>query len=318
MVFASEYQNQPILVAGDDEGIPTVEEISQKFNGLPRRRVPIDCSRVTCFIDVQKKLLPWVVVAWADGFTGYVIDYGTWPDQKRARWTLSDARITLAHKFPKAGLEGAIYAALEAATEELLGGVYQRDDGAEVKIDRCLIDANWGQSTDVVYQFCRSSRHAAILLPSHGKGITASNVPMVEYKRKKGERLGHNWRIPAVTGKRQVRHVLYDTNYWKSFIFARLAVALGDAGCLSLFGRSPHRLFAEQLHAEYPVKTEGRGRTVHEWKQKPNHPDNHWLDGVVGCAVAASMCGVALMGNTAKAAPPAEKKKPARNRVSYL
>jgi len=32
-----------------------------------------------------------------------------------------------------------------------------RDDGAMMRIGRCLIDANWGQSTDVVYQFCRQS-----------------------------------------------------------------------------------------------------------------------------------------------------------------
>ena len=26
-----------------------------------------------------------------------------------------------------------------------------------------------------------------------------------------------HWRIPNVQGRRQVRHVLIDTNYWKSF-----------------------------------------------------------------------------------------------------
>jgi len=44
-------------------------------------------------------------------------------------------------------------------------------DGALVRIDRCLIDANWGQSSDVVYQFCRRfaascSRSAAPSAPS--------------------------------------------------------------------------------------------------------------------------------------------------------
>mgnify|MGYP006955163266 CR=1 FL=1 len=73
-------------------------------------------------------------------------------------------------------------------------------------------------------------------------------------------RIGHHWRIPSTTGKRQVRHVLIDTNYWKSFVDARLAVPMGDRGCRSLFGAKPetHRLFAEHLTAEYRVKTEGR------------------------------------------------------------
>jgi hypothetical protein len=109
--------------------------------------------------------------------------------------------------------------------------------------------------------------------------------------------------MPNVQGKRAVRHVVYDTNYWKSFIYARLAVALGDRGCLSLFGDRPeqHRLFAEHLTAEYRVKTEGRGRTVDEWKMRPERGDNHWFDGLVGCAVAASLQGVVLPGTDGQA-----------------
>ncbi len=42
------------------------------------------------------------------------------------------------------------------------------------------------------------------------------------------------------------------------------------------------------------MKTQGRGRTVDKWKLRPKRSDNHWLDGLVGSAVAASMQGVAL------------------------
>jgi hypothetical protein len=47
-----------------------------------------------------------------------------------------------------------------------------------------------------------------------------------------------------------------------------------------LFGRDPteHRPFAEHLTAEYRVKTSGRGRTVDEWKLRPERSDNHWFD----------------------------------------
>jgi hypothetical protein len=37
--------------------------------------------------------------------------------------------------------------------------------------------------------------------------------------------------FPTVHGKRAIRHVLYDTNWLKSFTHARLAVAMGDRGC---------------------------------------------------------------------------------------
>ena len=142
-------------------------------------------------------------------------------------------------------------------------------------------------------------------MPSHGRFVGASSIPFSEYKRKLGDRVGHNWRIPNVQGKRAVRHVVFDTNYWKSFVHARLAVAMGDRGCLSLFGDNPtlHRLFAEHITAEYRVKTEGRGRTVDEWKMRAAAVDNHWLDCLVGSAVAASIQGVILPGTDVKAAP---------------
>ena len=61
-------------------------------------------------------------------------------------------------------------------------------------------------------------------------------------------------------------------------------------------GRIPgvHQLLAEHLTAEYKVKTQGRGRTVDEWKLKPDRTDNHWLDCIAGCAVCASMLGATL------------------------
>jgi hypothetical protein len=135
-------------------------------------------------------------------------------------------------------------------------------------------------------------------MPSHGRYVGASSVPFSEYKRKRGDRVGHHWRIPNVHGRRQVRHVVIDTNYWKSFVHARLAVAMGDLGCLSLFGRQPtdHQLLAEHVTAEYRVRTEARGRVVDEWKLRAGGPDNHWLDCLVGCAVAASVQGASLPG----------------------
>jgi hypothetical protein len=240
-----------------------------------------------------------------------VIDYGAYPDQQREYFTLRDAQRTLAQATKTAGLEGSIYAGLENLTNLYMSRAFHRDDGAELKIDRCLIDANWGNSTDVVYQFCRQSPHAAVLMPSHGRYVGASSFPFSEYKRKLGDRLGHNWRMPNVRGKRAVRYVLFDSNYWKSFVYARLATAMGDAGCLSLFGRDrhQHRLFAEHLTAEYRVRTEGRGRTVDEWKLRPDRSDNHWFDGVVGCAVAASIQGATLLGTEVRASKPNRRLK---------
>lgn len=293
--FFAEYQNEPVVEQVGEEML-TADEIAGKLNGYQRGIIPVAAGHLTMFIDVQQKALYWMTVAWEESFSGYIVDYGTWPEQKRPYFTLSDLRSTIGRAVPGAGLEGQIFAALERLTAEKLSAAWRREDGAEMRIERCLIDANWGQSTDVVYQFCRQSPFAAVLLPSHGKYVGASSVPFSEYKRKRGDRVGLHWRIPNTIGKRQVRHALIDTNYWKSFVHARFSVAMGDPGCLSLFGRNEdaHRLLADHLTAEYRVRTLANERTVDEWKLKAARPDNHWLDCLVGCAVGASIQGASL------------------------
>src|SRR5574344_118768 len=316
--FWAEYQNEPLPEdLGTDEQL-TVAGIVNKLNGHTQRTVPVSANHITMFVDVQKTLLFYVVCAWDDDFTGYVVDYGAWPDQRRRYFTLNDANPTLQSKFPRSGLEGCLYGGLKALTEDYLAREFTRDDGAAMKIERCLIDANWGQSTDVVYQFCRESAFANVVVPSHGKYIGASSKPMSEYHKVVGDRVGHNWRMPNIRGKRAVRHVVFDANYWKSFIASRLLESMGDRGSLSLWGRSSetHMLFAEHLTAEYRVKTEGRGRRVEEWKMRPEGADNHWWDGLVGCAVGASMSGCVLEGTDA--APVKKTEAKPRMKLSEL
>jgi hypothetical protein len=304
--FFAEYQNEPLPAAVAIEGELTADQIANKFNRVLRGIVPVGCQRITMFVDVQATALYWVVGGWSDDFTGAVLDYGTYPDQGRAYFTLRDIRQTLSLATGIAGLEGSIHAGLEILTKNQLGRVWRREDGAELRIERCLVDANWGSSTDVVYEFCRHSAFAAIVTPSHGRYVGAASRPFSEYRTQPYDRSGHNWRFPNALGTRAIRHIVFDTNYWKSFVHSRLAVPMGEKGCLSLFGDRPelHRLFADHLTSEYRVKTEGRGRKVDEWRLRPGGGDNHWLDGLVGCAVAASMQGSALPEHASTAQRP--------------
>jgi hypothetical protein len=298
--FWAEYQNEPLPDQADGEAMLSADTIAAKTNGMKRSEVPMGVNHLTMFIDVQGTLLFWLVCGWEDDFTGYVLDYGAYPDQKRPYFTLRDARRTLLTVHTGTGQEGVIYAGLGALTGQYLAREWRRDDGAVMKIERCLIDANWGNSTDVVYQFCRQSPHSTIVMPSHGRYVGAASTPFSDYKPKRGDRVGLHWRVPGITGKRATRYTLIDTNYWKSFVHARLAVPMGDPGCLSLFAGHDHRLLSEHLTAEYRVKTQGRGRELEEWKLRTPGGDNHWLDCLVGCAVAASIQGAVLFGTDAR------------------
>ncbi|HUU69225.1 MAG TPA: terminase gpA endonuclease subunit, partial [Planctomycetota bacterium] len=126
--FFAEYQNEPIVEEIGDEML-SAEDIASKLNGYERGIIPVNCNHLTMFVDVQQRVLFWMLCAWEEEFTGYIIDYGTWPDQRREYFTLRDVTATLGRATPGAGMEGQIYAGLEKLASEKLPVPYRREDG---------------------------------------------------------------------------------------------------------------------------------------------------------------------------------------------
>jgi hypothetical protein len=303
--FQAEYQNEPMAeTAGDTEAL-IADQVVRRTNGMHRTELPTWAECVTAFIDVQQKGLWYVVCAWGQDFRGQVIDYGTFPDQQLAYFTNRDMRNTLAQSFPGATIEAQIASGLHGLLEILTNRRYNKPDGNTLPLERCLIDANWQESTPAVYGFCKSSEWKGILLPSHGRYIGAATKDMDAWRKEQGEKAGPGWRItPSKHGSRMA---LYDTNRWKTMICARLKAKEGVAG-ITLWGDKPerHRCFADHCAAEYRVRTTGRGRELDEWKLRPGR-DNHWWDGLVGAAVAASIQGIQIKAG----APVDPSRKPA-------
>lgn len=301
--FASEFQNDPIRPKATSVTMVTDSLLASKLNGLDRQAVPSSCTHITAFIDVQQNSLWYVVCAWEPFFTGYVIDYGTWPDQGRSYFTLGDMRRTLQEMYAGRGLEGTIYAGLEQLVNGVGGKEWTRFDGVTMRASRVLIDANWGKLTDTVYRLARQTPFAATVMPSHGRGIGAKSSPMETWQKRPGEEHGQGWVVSSVREGRSVRHVVIDTNFWKTFTASRFQTPMGDKGCLTLWGRKPeeHRMFKDHLTAETATETSGRGRDLTEWSLLPGR-DNHWFDGLVGCHVGASMCGIRAFDANAPAA----------------
>jgi hypothetical protein len=309
--FASEFQNEP-LRPGDNDEVLKPEDIWKKVNGRNRGEVPLECRKLTAFIDVHDNLLYYCVCGWEEGFTGYVIEYGTYPKQNRRHFSLHNVSKTLKTVYPEAGVDGAIMAGLEELVKRLLDKKYRRGEGL-MQIDRLFVDMGY---KDKIVAAVKFKVGGSTMMLSKGVGIRAGSKPISSYRRKPGWKIGHNWYIPSVAGTQEFPHISIDTNFWKSFVHDRFATKQGDPGCLTLYGEpSMHELFSEHIAAsETWTLTHGQGRDVREWKVKPSRPDNHWFDCLVGCAAAASEQGIWLEGQEVVES---KRKKP-RIRLSDL
>jgi len=302
--FATEYQNEPTLVQTADSAL-TVDQMLAKVSGHKRGEVPAACTKLTMFIDIHDPLLYYMVCGWAEDFSGHVVEYGTLPKQNRSFFTKNDASGTLAAMFPGHGVEGAIHAGLEKLVTEYLAKEWSRG-GALMRLDRLLVDS--GYKPGIVADVKRRCGGSVMML-SKGVGIRATRRPFAAYTKRPGETIGDHWYMPNVRKTAQFQHVLIDTNFWKSFVHDGLAAAPADRGCIGIYGttKTDHGLLAEHVaRSERWVEVTGPYGTVREWSPLPTRPDNHWLDCLVGCAAAASMCGVRTAGD---ALPVRERKR---------
>lgn len=307
--FASECQCEPLVEEEASEEQLRPDEVLAKLNRLPRGIIPLAASRLVVFVDPKGDALYWTACAFADGFTGAVVDYGTYPDQGRAYFHSRDigrGRKTLKSVVKGASVQENVYGGLERLITLLMSREWKREDGRSVAtVDKIIVDRNWGPITETVDLFCRQSAHAAVLIPSRGQFVGATTRPFGDYRPQTGDRVGMNWRIPAAS-RGAVRFLHFDTNFWKAFVVARWRAGMGGRGCLTIFGTDsePHKLFADHQVAERPVEVESKGRKVIEFKERIG-VDNDWFDCVVGCHVAAATLGVSLID----VVPVAKKKR---------
>jgi phage terminase large subunit GpA-like protein len=297
----AEYQSEPLSELTGSADDVTAEQVMKHLNNHPRGIVPLGCEHITLAVDIQKSLLYYTVIAWGQDFTGHVLTYGTWPDQKQLYFTTAQARHTIQKVLPAGDLESQLYGALQELVPRLMETEWPRDDGTVFKISKGLIDSGWGQSANTIHRWVRQSRYQGLILPSVGKYIGASGNPMSAWAKHPGDKTGLNYRIRSMEGRKAVRSVLFDSNWYKSFLHNRLRVPPGGKSGLALFGDKPeiHRLFADHLtKSEYRVVVEAKnasGRICEEWKTRPERTvENHWLDCCALNCVGAMILGVVL------------------------
>jgi len=284
--IACEYQNDPMMAISKDSDILTANEVIEKTNAYPHQEVPEDCTEVTAFFDVHgsEKHIYYTVCGFAPDATTYVLDYGTWPENKNS---------SIGEIYKDGANEIVVRKALKDITDKVLSRTYTTASGADMFVSKALIDSGWQTAT--VYDFCRKSKEFRyILAPSKGEYMRGD---FMDKQRKPGEKRGEYWLYRKVAG-RPVKIVQYDTVYWKKQIHGRVKAPFGYPSNISLWGNQGnlHRKFADHICSEYKeIVNHKEYGDIEKWLVRPGH-ENHWFDCLIGCCVAASMQGITIPG----------------------
>lgn len=285
--FYSEFQNDPTEISQIDFDIITHKELTDKQNGVKKGIIPSGSTKLVAAIDVQKKVLFYTVIAFDNDYGANVIDYGTCPDQGKLEFTLNQISNTLQDLGPTT-LQGQIVEGLTQLTTNLFKKKYQSQDGTEFQIERIIVDA--GYETDSVKKFVLGSEHSSKLRISFGRAFGPDRKQLDQYKHSRGDTWGWGWYSPAGNNP---KHILYDANAYKTFLHQRMGLHTNDRGAFNLYTDKPyrHKQFCSHLLAEHPTPVTGNGITVNLWKCVVSK-ENHWLDTVIMCYVAANEQGI--------------------------
>lgn len=288
--FMAEKQNTPDADLKSDLPELNSLDLVRRMGATKRGEAPPDATTLTAHIDVQGRLLYWLVAAWTQGGAGTIIDYGCWPKQTRRYFKLSEIKKELTEYYPGFDQQAALRQAIADAIKSLAGRVFPRADGADMRIDRGMVDARW--QTELVEGGIRAAQ-VPNWIPSYGVGIRAKDAPLEKWTKKRGVRRGNHFLLQK-PDRRLFMSCFYDTNYWKSQVHAALLVPMGHQHAIDVYRdmQSYHQILADHLTAEKAVRVEARGRIVDEWELPSFAPDNHYFDCLVGATVSACLSGI--------------------------
>lgn len=297
--FWSEQQNEPLELNMGFVKLPA-KEIAKRLNGYGRAVLPENTAKITAAVDVHSDVLYYVAVAWNDDFTGRVLDYGTYPKQRRNYFAKNDGGLeTLKSLYVGENADGRLFHGLSDLFTLLKTTTFGSADGTETRqIDRVLVDCGW--KPEVVENAIRAT-DSRLVVPCKGVAIGASRSPMRQWPRKVGRVFGWHL-IDEKSARLSLRTILVDVNYWKTRVHEALGLSPSEPSALSLFGTSAsaHRMFSEHLAAETAKLVEHATNKVVEWSPNVNRPDNHFFDATVYSFAAASSLGLRITDSQTK------------------
>lgn len=309
-MFWSEFQQSP-RAARDYAERTSPQRIMHQVNGYPRFIFPDETEVITAGIDVQKHFLFFTIIAWANDFTGYVIDYGTFPDQGVRIFSKANAPHPLRTVFPNMNDEARLQAGTKAALIRFRNIEYRSASGNRVlPIGKILIDAGYG--TRLIHGAIRLAKCGSAVEAVKGMYISPGRKPLKEWDTDRpGFTIGDEWFRGPVQGTQEAPHVRVVVSSYKTRLHRALSLAPGTRGSITLFGNEndcrQHELFANHIGgSERPIEKsfDSSGEPVVIWETISGGSDNEGLDSSVYAMAAASVSGLVKRPAIDRGLPP--------------
>ena len=301
--FMAEFQQDPLDSTASVSYL-NEDDLSQLFNGLPRGHVPPDTLRIVASIDIQEHVLYWQIVAWADQFTGYILNWGTWPDQPAGIFSHDQVSRRLGAEVARLRPGEALTwadeheIAIRECTRWLLEPIEQDDKSWPV--DCVMIDARWEKIQNVVLAIAAEDEFRGRLIPSGGQFISPNRPPMSRAPLgKTQQRIEKSLEWKLDNRGSGVYFVEFDADHFRTRIQTGLTKAAAKtklAGRITFNGTKPSKFLAIHFASKSVTIMEGSRRVMEHWKNKPGQDQDHWLDTLVMSRVGAEHEGMRVSG----------------------
>jgi phage terminase large subunit GpA-like protein len=284
-----------------EEILLEVKTLIQRQGGDAKGFVPAWCERLTVGVDLRKRQLHYVVIAWKDGFAGQVVDYNI-----------------LSVRGDSLPIDEAIYEALLELRDTCEAGwAWQGKAAGELRIpDAVWYDSRYGQ--EGCYTFTRDPKTDRMRYrPLEGVG-SGDYTGRTKYTRPKARTgnikfIGDHYHRELRPAKR-VQVVELDTDHWKNNVHQCLSLAKAVDGGIPLPGAlvlfetknaHDHLTLARHLTSERSqIEFEPGVGERKKWVRVGG--ENHYLDAANYATCAAYDVGIRPLG---LADVPAEEEK---------
>lgn len=266
-----------------------------RTSGVKRGIVPADTSYLTAYVDSSDKVLWWMVVAVDKQFGGSIVNYGTWPDQRRPVFYKSDLACAIGQDAPGRSWEESFVIA-HNELEAFLCEPWVTTDGGEKMIDLILKDWSDGGQMPLIRSQIAASKNRNRIRAAKGFAPKPGRKPIHLWGDPHRDKAGNGW-IERRT--ENPIHVQFDANIIKSMAARRLMTARGAPSAIMLPGddERANRLLAEHFTSEQPKEVSYDGAKGVVWALTPSRDNDFW-DCFCGCLIAASVLGCKLNGDS--------------------